>query len=133
MPSKIKKLRTREQFDRWLMRIMKKRRWNKYSRNGIMKDRWAYFAKVINIIVYEIVSNRELIPYTDWQRLNKFLHIPLDHSILKKLSKHNSNFHAPRSLKGMSCEDYLKIQERIREIAKKMKYPPIWLEDEWTS
>src|SRR6476659_2453972 len=57
-PSAIVSHRSRDQYDGWLIGRIKQGRWARCSRNGLRQDRWAYFAKLLNIVIYEIVSNR---------------------------------------------------------------------------
>jgi hypothetical protein len=90
--------------------------WEPYSRNGLAEDRWAYFAKLINIVVYEVVANRELFSETDWQRLRPFLHIPVDASITYHLSQLETSFPGVWVLKGMTKDQYVSVQDAVRPV-----------------
>src|ERR1051326_3488165 len=72
------RFKTRINYDKWLVQTVESQCWQRYSRFGLSLDRWAYFAKLFNIVVYEIVANRELVSDAHWQRLRPFLHVPID-------------------------------------------------------
>lgn len=107
--------------------------WKQYSRNGLSKDRWAYFAKLINIVVYEIVANRELFSQADWRRVRRFLHVPLDEKVLSHLENVSHAFPKIEKLKGMTKDEYLQAQEAVRALAKLHRRPAIWFEAAWTA
>lgn len=86
-PEELSRIQTRDEYDSWLFNTVESSCWEPYSRNGLADDRWAYFAKVVNIVVYEVIANRELFSEADWQRLRPFLHIPVDATITYHLSK----------------------------------------------
>ena len=131
-PSALAAIRDRKEYDSWLIRIVEADRWAKHSRNGLVEDRWAYFAKLINIVIYEIVSNRELFAEADWERLRPNLHIPIDSTVMDHLSEIDPNFPVIWTLKGMTKKDYLCIQQAVRMLAKKHDVPPIWFEAIWS-
>ena len=108
-------------------------RWEPYSRNALAEDRWGYFAKLINIITYEMLCNRELCCDADWQRLSRYLHIPLDSNVFVSLSKLDPSFPACWVLKGMSERQYLAMQGAARNIAERLGVPTIWLEGAWVT
>ncbi len=132
-PSDLARIQTREEYDNWLMQIVELNCWGKYSRHGLDIERWAYFAKVVNIIVYEIVSNRDLFSEMDWKRIQPFLHIPIDKTVMNHLTQIDSNFPSPDVLKGMTKEKYWQIQEEIRKLANTYGVPPIWFEAAWSA
>ena len=69
----------RKQYDQWLLTTLRLSCWTNFARSDGDKVRWGYFAKLVNIVIYELVSNREVFPdEAVWQRLRPFLHIPLD-------------------------------------------------------
>ena len=72
-PTEIAKVQSQDEYDNWLISTIELDSWAEYSRNGIEVDRWGYFAKLINIVIYEIISNRELFLEMDWLRLRPFL------------------------------------------------------------
>ena len=133
VPNAIAKCQTLDKFDSWLIGKIKLHCWNRYSRNGIKIDRWSYFAKLINIIVYEIVSNRELFLEKDWIRIKWFLHLPIDNKVISELTKYDSNFPKIHILKGMTECQYLDIQTNARRIAYNFNKPTIWFEDAWSA
>lgn len=132
-PSELACIKTREEYDGWLTRTVELQCWQKYSRNGLDADRWAYFAKLINIVVYEIVSNRELFSEEDWQRIRPFLHVPIDSNVTYHLSQIDRDFPTIFILKGMTKQEYLCVQEAVRKIADSHKLPPIWFEAAWSA
>jgi hypothetical protein len=132
-PQKLASLATRDAYDKWLLRTVQSNRWRRFSRNRLSSDRWAYFAKLLNIIIYEIVSNRELFSDVDWRRIQHFLHIPIDSSVIDHVTEIDSRFPRITRLKGMTKKSYLDVQKFIRHVAAKNKVPPIWFEAAWTA
>ena len=132
-PSSITKLQSRDGYDNWLLDLIEDGCWEQYSRNGLSEDRYAYFAKLINIVMCEIVSNRELIAESDWQRLRLWLHLPLDSSIFYSLQQIDPAFPATWMLKGMTRQQYWSMQNAARKLAEHYGIPPIWFEDAWVS
>lgn len=127
-PSKIAKINTKDEYDSWLLEVVERDTWDPFSKNGIDQDRWGYFAKLVNIIIYEIISNRELFDEKDWLRLRPFLHVPLDWNVTYHLNQITDKIPSLEVLKGMSKEKYLMIQKSIRELAEQYEVPPIWFE-----
>ena len=127
-PSEIAKINTKDEYDSWLIQVVERDTWEPFSRNGIDEDRWGYFAKLVNIIIYEIISNRELFDEKDWLRLRPFLHVPLDWNVTYYLNRITDTIPSLAVLKGMSKEKYLGIQASIRELAEKYNIPSIWFE-----
>jgi hypothetical protein len=132
-PSIITKFRDRRSYDDWLIRTLELSCWKHYSRNGIENDRWAYFAKLINIVLYEIVANRELCSESDWERIRPFLHLPLDVNVLMELERLDPKFPKILSLKGMTKHQYLRFQAEARRLAEANGVPPIWFEAAWSA
>jgi len=132
-PTEIAKVQSQDEYDNWLISTIELDSWAEYSRNGIEVDRWGYFAKLINIVIYEIISNRELFLEMDWLRLRPFLHVPLDWTVTYHLNQIDSDIPSLEILKGMSKEKYLTVQESIRKLAKRWGLPPIWFEAAWSA
>jgi hypothetical protein len=132
-PSAIVAHKSHDEYDSWLQGLIKENRWACCSRNGLKEDRWAYFAKLLNIVIYEIVSNRELVSERDWRKVRSWLHVPLDSSVFLTLTQFDPSFPASRHLKGMTQAQYLERQDAIRRLAGKYGVAPIWFEDAWTS
>lgn len=130
---KMASLLSCEEYDAWLLSLIREDCWRRYSRSGLERDRWAYFAKLLNIVIYEIVSNRELFSEADWLRLRPCLHIPLDSNVFWGLTQFDPSFPARWILKGMTEKEYLQMQMAVRELASRHGVPPIWFEDAWTS
>ena len=89
----------------------------------LAKDRWAYFAKLVNIVVYEILANRELFLEVDWQRLRPFLHIPIDATIMHHLSMVAPDFPVVKRLKGMTKAQYEGVQKAVRVLGVSNEQP----------
>lgn len=132
-PAQLASLRSRKEYDSWLIDLIKEDRWSRFSQHGLKQDRWAYFAKLLNIVIYEIVSNRELFSEENWLRIRPCLHIPLDSNVFGSLFQIDPSFPVLWTLKGMTEEQYLNIQASARNLADKYGIPPIWFEDAWTS
>ena len=132
-PEELSRIQTRDEYDFWLLSTVESSCWDSYSRNGLDEDRWAYFAKLVNIVVYEIVANRELFSETDWQRLRPFLHIPVDVTVTYHLSKLDPSFPGVWVLKGMTKDQYLGVQDAARRLAHGHEVPPIWFEAAWSA
>jgi len=131
--AKLARIKSRNQYDSWLRRLVRLNCWGSYSRNGLAKDRWAYFAKLINIVTYEILSNRELFRQKDWQRIQPFLHVPIDKSVTLYLKVYvDPKFPVTDILKGMTENNYWRIQGLVRDLAKSNRVPPIWFEAAWS-
>ena len=126
-------IQTKEEYDKYLNGIFERSCWAKYSRNGIDIDRYGYFAKLINIVIYEITSNRELFSEMSWLRLRSFIHVPIDWNVTYYLNQIDPSIPAVAILKGMSKERYWAIQKGIRKLAEKYKIPPIWFEAAWSA
>ena len=107
--------------------------WQAYSRNGLDDDRWGYFAKLVNIIVYEITANRELLAENDWRRLQPFLHVPIDSTVTYQLLKLDPVFPVVWTLRGMTKGQYLAVQDAVRVLALRHGIPPIWFEAAWSA
>ena len=132
VPAHLSALQTRGEYDAWLVKTVELDCWQSYSRNGLDDDRWAYFAKLVNITVYEIAANRELLGEDHWRRLRPFLHVPIDSSVTNQLSKLDPGFPRMGMLKGMNKRQYLILQKIIRAIAARHGVPPIWFEAAWS-
>jgi len=126
-------IRTREEYDEWLFKTIESPCWEPFSRNGLDDDLWAYFAKLINIVIYEILANREVFSGTDWERLRPYLHIPIDANVTYHISKVDHNFPGMWVLKGMSKAQYVSVQNAVRELADRHGVPPIWFEAAWSA
>lgn len=132
-PSDIANLDSQEEFDRWLDGLIRNDCWEPYSRSGLAEDRWAYFAKLINILIYEIAVNRELFCEEDWRRVQRWLHPPLDRTVLQGLQGLDPSFPVPATLRGMTPDDYRNAQQAARKLAEHYRAPPIWFEDAHSS
>ena len=130
--SLISKISTREEYDAWLIKTIELDCCAKYSRIGIENDRWGYFAKLINIVIYEIVSNRELFAEEDWMRIRPFLHIPIDGNVNYHLYRIDPSFPIFVTLKYMSKQEYIDFQKQVRKLGEKYDLPPIWFEAAWS-
>jgi transcriptional regulator with XRE-family HTH domain len=133
IPTRIAGLDTVEKFDKWLCETVESACWSDYSQGGIEEVRWAYFAKLVNIVVYEIVANRELFKESDWERIHTFLHVPIDSTVNHCLFELDSQFPVIEKLKGLSKEKYFEVQHAIRRLAERHKVSPIWFEAAYSS
>lgn len=128
LPATIANIHTRAEYDHWIVSLVRLPLWRRFSRNGLKADRWAYFAKLINIIIYDVTSNRELFDEQDWLRVRDWLHVPLDSYVLKGAREVCGELRAG-SLQGITQNEYLNIQRALREGARRLKRPAIWFED----
>jgi len=55
-------------YENWLKQTVEDRCWEGCARWPVKEIRWAHIAKILNIVVYEILANRELTTEADWQR-----------------------------------------------------------------
>ncbi len=133
VPAKLARINTRDEYDKWLFDTIEASCWECHSRNGIEKDRWGYFVKLVNIVVYEVLANRELFSDTDWKRLRPFLHIPIDKTITSHLSGIAPAFPAVDVLKRMTKAQYVRVQEAVRQLGDQHGVPPIWFEAAWAA
>lgn len=132
-PSRLAGIRTGDEYDQWLVELIESERWAPYSKNGLQADRWAYFAKVVNIVAYEIVASRELFLQQDWERIQPFLHLPIDANVSLHVQKLDPTFPAIFYLKGMTKTAYWQFQTAARQLAAKLGVPPIWFEAAWSA
>lgn len=132
VPAKIASLSTRDEYDNWVIGLIREDCWQPYSQNGLDQDRWGYFAKLLNILIYEIIRDRELVSDCDWQRLQHFVHIPLDSVTLSFLTELDPSIPDPGVLRDMTEKQYLEIQATSRRLADRYEVPPIWFEDAWS-
>jgi hypothetical protein len=132
-PSELSSIHTRVEYDSWLIETIESNHWKRFSRNGLRSDRWSYFAKLVNIVVYEIISNREVFSDVAWQRLKPYLHIPIDSIVIAHLCVQEPEFPRVKRLKGMTKKTYLTIQYAARVLAKKRGVSPIWFEAAWSA
>ncbi len=132
-PSTVAAQTSRDEYDRWLLDLIRDDCWESYSRNGIEHDRWGYFAKLFNIVIYEITCNRELFGEDGWLRIRSWWHIPFDSTVLYGLTRLDPSFPACWILKGMREEQYATMLSAARSLAAKFGIPTIWFEDAWTS
>ncbi len=132
-PSHLARITSRDEYDKWLTKVVELDCWENFSKNGLREDRCAYFAKLINIIIYEIVANRELFSEQDWKRLRPFLHIPVDWNVSYHLTQIDASFPAVVVLKGMSKDEYWRVQTAVRKLADEHGLPPIWFEAAWSA
>jgi hypothetical protein len=131
-PARLAKLRSRTDYERWLERTVEDPCWHACSRWSCDAVRWAHVAKVVNIIVYELLANRELTEEADWHRLRPWLHVPIDLIVGRHLHEMDAKLKLRRVLKGMSKEEYRYLQTAIRRIADQYQLPPIWFEAVWS-
>lgn len=133
VPANLARVQTRDGYDKWFFDTVESSCWKSYSRNGLAADRWAYFAKLVNIVVYEILANRELFSEADWRRLRPFLHVPIDATITYHLSKLDPDFPGVWVLRGMTKTQYVHVQAAVRGLAGRHGVPPIWFEAAWSA
>lgn len=131
--SELAVIQTLAEYDSWLVSKIESARWKRFSRHGLANDRWAYFAKLLNIVIYEVISNRELLSEVDWIRLRSFLHIPVDSTVTLHLSGLDPTFPRVTRLKGMTKKEYLEVQNATRRLAEVHGVPPIWFEAAWSA
>ncbi|MEA2711545.1 MAG: hypothetical protein QOF78_4146 [Phycisphaerales bacterium] len=132
-PTKLAGIQTRDEYDKWLLAAIESSCWEPYSQNGLDEDRWGYFAKLINIVIYEILANRELFSEPAWKRLRPFLHVPIDRIVTEHLTKIDPEFRGVSSLKGMTKKEYLRVQDAVRALGELHGVPPIWFEAAWAA
>jgi hypothetical protein len=133
VPAKLARVQTRDDYDKWFFDTIESSCWESYSRNGLAADRWAYFAKLVNIVVYEILASRELFSEADWERLRPFLHVPIDATTTYHLSRVDPDFPSASVLKGMTKTQYVRVQAAVRGLADRHGVPPIWFEAAWSA
>lgn len=131
-PERLSLIRTQDDYDKWLERTVELDCWAQYAKDPIEQVRWGHFAKLINIIVYEVVANRELFAEADWQRIRSFLHVPIDSNVSDYLTKFEETFPAVWVLKGMTKKQYMQFQEAARRLGDQYGVPTIWFEASWS-
>jgi hypothetical protein len=132
-PDVFRRMKTRADYERWLERTVESRCWSHVSRWKCGTVRWGHFAKVLNILVYEILANNELTQTKDWRRLRLWLHLPIDSIVQAHCKKLAPAFKVRKILKGMTRDEYCDMQLQIRKIANEKGVPPIWFEAAWSA
>ncbi|HVF70039.1 MAG TPA: hypothetical protein VM940_00340 [Chthoniobacterales bacterium] len=95
--------------------------------------RWGYFAKLLNFVVYEIVSNREVFSEHGWHRTKFFLHLPIDSLVMDHLTKLRAGCPIIRKLDGMTRDEYWAVQMFARELAERYGTLPINFDAAWSA
>ncbi|MBA3353009.1 MAG: hypothetical protein H0U23_11435 [Blastocatellia bacterium] len=89
---------------------------------------WGHFAKLLNVILYEIASNRELITGREWKNLQNMLHVPIDSYVVAHVQHFDPTFPNVKRLKGMTEAQYVAHQDHIRRLADNFGVSPITFE-----
>lgn len=129
----LKSMKLAKDFDQWHRGIVIDECWVNYTTRSIEQVRWGHFAKLVNIILYELVANNEIMTYEEAEQLRGLLHLPIDQKVLDVVRSLCPGISLPQKLLGMSETDYLTIQRTIREEARKLRIPAIWFEDAYAS
>jgi hypothetical protein len=129
-PKTLASFSTRKAYNDWLNGIVKSGGWRAYvGKDRTLKSvRWAYVAKLLNILIYEIVSNRELFSETSWRKIQRYLHVPIDSNVLGYISQFDPDCLKIKPLYLMTAANYRSIQNTAREVARALGVPPIWFE-----
>jgi hypothetical protein len=127
-PQAIASLKTKKSYEKWLTQLIESNAWKPFTRYKLDEVRWPHFAKLVNIITYEIISNRELVGARDWERLKWFVHVPLDKSVGAYLRRFDGDFPRITRLKGMTEDNYFDLQKRVCQLGERLSVPPIWFE-----
>jgi hypothetical protein len=132
-PEMLARLQTRADYEKWVEDTVEDPCWAVVSRWPCESIRWAHIAKVLNILAYEVLANRELTAEADWQRLQSWLHVPVDRLVMRHLKGIDTRFNMRSVLKGMTKVEYQQIQAAIQKLALEQGVPPIWFEAAWTA
>jgi hypothetical protein len=132
-PAVLAGLQSQTDYDAWLTRVVEEPCWGGCTRGRVEDSRWSLIAKLINIIVYEIVVNRELITEEKAaMRLWPWLHLPLDRIVLRHLQGLCGDFPKRAVFKRMTKAEYQAMQRAARALAQEAGNPPIWYEAAWS-
>ena len=129
----LKALAIQKDFDAWHREIVMYEGWAEFTERPIEQVRWGHFAKLANIVLYELVANNEIMTYEEAGRLRDLLHLPIDKRVLDFVRSLRRGVRLPDRLLGMTESDYRAIQQTIREEAARLDIPAIWFEDAWVS
>lgn len=127
----LKRISSCRAFDRWHREIVRHRCWNGFARESIRRQRWGHFAKLVNIVVYELVSSNEIVTLKQAKRLRRLIHLPIDRNVLELLGSLKPGLCLSTTLSDMTERRYRSIQQAIREEARRLGIPAIWFEDAW--
>lgn len=116
-------------FDAWHREIVNSQCWAAFTVREIEQVRWGHFAKLVNIIIYELVANNEVMTYEEAERLRRLIHLPIDQKVLGLVRRLRPGIRLPRKLLDMSESEYAAIQRAIRDEARRLGVPAIWFED----
>lgn len=129
----LKAFALQEDFDAWHREIVMYEGWAEFTEWPIEQVRWGHFAKLVNIVLYELVANNEIMTYEEAGRLRGLLHLPIDKRVLDFVKSLRRGVRLPKRLLGMTESDYRAIQQAIRKEATRLGIPAIWFEDAWVS
>jgi hypothetical protein len=64
---RISHIMNQKQYDEWMLTRLRLSCWNDFARSDGEAVRWGYFAKLVNIVIYELVS------YASWNEHPRLL------------------------------------------------------------
>jgi len=115
----LKARQSADDFDAWHRRIVLQQCWANFTDRPIEEVRWGHFAKLINIILYELAANNEIVTDDEARRLRGLLHLPIDQKVLDLVRALQPGTRLPKKLLGMTEADYVAIQRAIRDEARR--------------
>jgi len=107
---------------------------------------WAYFTKMVNIIIYDLITHNELVETSKFHKIKWFIHAPIDNKIISELRRRIPSLEDLRKMNEIkkmlkfckrldsidSEESYDQIQRAIRIVQDMRDEPPIYIEDAYS-
>lgn len=132
-PETIEGLNTQDEYDCWFEGVVEEAKWSQYRGDCPEENhRWGQLAKLINIVIYEILHTRGLIEDSIWQKVLSWLHLPLDSIVVDELFRFDQTFKECPPLNAMTKQKYCDMQDRARKVAVGLQRVPISFEDSWS-
>lgn len=105
---------------------------------------WSYFTKMVNIIIYELVTHNELVETPQFNKIKCTIHVPIDRKVISELKERTASIKSSK----MEMNDFLTsykrldsinseklydlVQASIREVQDIRGEPPIYIEDAYS-
>lgn len=115
---------------------------------------WSYFTKMVNILIYEIITHNELVDASQFHKIKWIVHVPIDKNvicelkgriraiksggekecdIMRKMENIEKDISFYKRLDSINSEElYDRLQNSIRIVQEIRGEPPIYIEDAYS-
>jgi len=122
------RVKTEKDFAR-LMNELTKELMSKFPPDA--RNNWGAARKSINVFLEEVFYNRFLVKQYRLQNLERYLEVPLDGQVTKKLLENNRNLPRWKGIKYLTEENSQKYQDFAKNLAKEKKTSRVYLDLEY--